>query len=156
MERAVAPENLRAAYGRVMRNKGAPGVAGMAVEGLAAHLRAEWPAVRGRLLAGTYRSALVRRHELPKPGGGTRVLGIPTVLDRFIQQRRYVTCRQVETGRKLSGRRECHLSGDWLLIYKLEESALILSEPDRMPSCLKHEPNVSGGIQPGLQLFESG
>ena len=86
MERVVAPENLRAAYGRVMRNKGAPGADGMAVEGLAAHLRAEWPAVRGRLLAGTYRPASVRRHELPKPGGGTRVLGIPTVLDRFIQQ----------------------------------------------------------------------
>ena len=53
MERVVAPENLRAAYGRVMRNKGAPGVDGMTVEGLAAHLRAEWPAIRGRLLAGT-------------------------------------------------------------------------------------------------------
>jgi RNA-directed DNA polymerase len=86
MERVVAPENLRAAYGRVMRNKGAPSVDGMTVEGLAAHLRAEWPAIRGRLLAGTYRPAPVRRHELPKPGGGTRVLGIPTVLDRFIQQ----------------------------------------------------------------------
>ena len=71
---------------RLMRNKGAPGVDGMTVEELAAHLRAEWPAIRGRLPAGTYRPAPVRRHELPKPGGGTRVLGIPTVLDRFIQQ----------------------------------------------------------------------
>jgi RNA-directed DNA polymerase len=86
MERIVAPENLRAAYGRVMSNKGAPGIDGMTVESLAAHLRAEWPAIRGRLLAGTYRPAAVRRHELPKPGGGVRVLGIPTVLDRMIQQ----------------------------------------------------------------------
>jgi RNA-directed DNA polymerase len=58
----------------------------MSVEALAAHLRAEWPAIRERLLAGTYRPAAVRRHELPKPGGGVRVLGIPTVLDRMIQQ----------------------------------------------------------------------
>ena len=86
MERIVAPENLRAAYGRVKSNKGAPGIDGMSVEALAAHLRAEWPAIRERLLAGTYRPAGVRRHELPKPGGGIRVLGIPTVLDRMIQQ----------------------------------------------------------------------
>jgi len=86
MERIVAPENLRAAYGRIMSNQGAPGIDGMRVEALAAHLRAEWPAIRGHLLAGTYRPAAVRRHELPKPGGGVRVLGIPTVLDRFIQQ----------------------------------------------------------------------
>jgi len=86
MERIVAPQNLRAAYGRVMSNKGAPGIDGMTVEALAAHLRAQWPAIRERLLAGTYRPAAVRRHELPKPGGGIRVLGIPTVLDRTIQQ----------------------------------------------------------------------
>lgn len=86
MERIVAPENLRAAYSRVKSNKGAPGIDGMTVESLAAHLRAEWPAIRERLLAGTYRPASVRRHELPKPGGGIRVLGIPTVLDRMIQQ----------------------------------------------------------------------
>ena len=86
MERIVAPENLRAAYGRVTSNKGAPGIDGMTVEALAAHLRAEWPVIRERLLAGAYRPAAVRRHELPKPGGGVRVLGIPTVLDRMIQQ----------------------------------------------------------------------
>ena len=86
MERIVAPENLRAAYSRVKSNKGAPGIDGMTVESLAAHLRAEWPAIRERLLARTYRPASVRRHELPKPGGGIRVLGIPTVLDRMIQQ----------------------------------------------------------------------
>lgn len=86
MEQIVAPENLRAAYGRVLQNKGAPGIDGMTVQALAAHLRAEWPAIREQLLAGSYRPAAVRRHELPKPGGGVRVLGIPTVLDRFIQQ----------------------------------------------------------------------
>lgn len=86
MERIVAPENLRAAYRRVMQNKGAPGVDGMTVGELAGHLRAAWPAIRERLLAGTYRPQPVRPHELPKPGGGTRMLGIPTVLERFIEQ----------------------------------------------------------------------
>jgi RNA-directed DNA polymerase len=86
MERIVAPENLRAAYGRVVSNAGAPGIDRMTVEALAEHLRAEWPAIREQLLAGKYRPAPVRRHELPKPGGGVRVLGIPTVLDRMIQQ----------------------------------------------------------------------
>lgn len=86
MERIVAPENLRTAYRRVKQNKGAPGVDGMTVGEVGAHLRARWPAIRERLLAGRYRPAPVRRHELPKPGSGTRVLGIPTVLDRFIQQ----------------------------------------------------------------------
>jgi len=75
MERIVAPENLRVAYGRVMSNAGAPGTDGMTVEALAGYLRAAWPAIRERLLAGTYRPAPVRRHELPKPGGGVRVLG---------------------------------------------------------------------------------
>jgi RNA-directed DNA polymerase len=86
MERVVAPENLRAAYRRVRANKGAPGVDGMTVNELAGYLRANWPAIREQLLAGEYQPAAVRGHELPKPGGGVRMLGIPTVLDRFIQQ----------------------------------------------------------------------
>ena len=86
MEQIIAPENLRAAYRRVVQNQGAPGVDGMTVDELALHLRAQWPAIRQQLLAGTYRPAVVRRKELPKPGGGIRVLGIPTVQDRFIQQ----------------------------------------------------------------------
>ncbi len=86
MERVLAPENLRAAYGRVLANKGAPGVDGMTVDELAGYLRAHWETVREQLLAGRYQPAAVRGHELPKPGGGTRLLGIPTVLDRFIQQ----------------------------------------------------------------------
>ena len=86
MEQVLAPENLRAAYRRVRANKGAPGVDGMTVDELAGYLRAKWPAIRERLLAGEYQPAAVRGHELPKPGGGVRKLGIPTVLDRFIQQ----------------------------------------------------------------------
>jgi RNA-directed DNA polymerase len=86
MERIVAPENLRAARRRVQENKGAPGVDGMTVEELGAHLRLNWPTIREQLLTGTYRPAAVLRHELEKEGGGIRVLGIPTVMDRFIQQ----------------------------------------------------------------------
>jgi RNA-directed DNA polymerase len=86
MERVLTPENLRAAYRRVRANKGAPGVDGMTVHELAAYLRANWPAIREQMLAGEYQPTAVRGHELPKPGGGVRVLGIPTVLDRFIQQ----------------------------------------------------------------------
>lgn len=86
MEQIVAPENLRAAYRRVMQNKGAPGVDGMTVDELASDLRAQWPAIREQLLAGIYRPAAVRRKELEKPGGGIRILGIPIVRDRFIQQ----------------------------------------------------------------------
>ncbi len=86
MEQVVHPANLRAAYRRVRANKGAPGIDAVTVEELASQLRAKWPAIREQLLAGEYQPAAVRRHELPKPGGGVRVLGIPTVLDRFIQQ----------------------------------------------------------------------
>ena len=86
MERIIAPENLRAAYRRVKSNKGAPGIDGMRVEELAGHLRQHWPMIREQLHSGTYRPAPVRRHEIEKTGGGIRILGIPTVLDRLIQQ----------------------------------------------------------------------
>jgi RNA-directed DNA polymerase len=86
MERIIAPGNLRAAYRRVKSNKGAPGIDGMRVEELAGHLRQHWPMIREQLLCGTYRPAPVRRHEIEKTGGGIRILGIPTVLDRLIQQ----------------------------------------------------------------------
>ncbi len=86
MERIVAPSNVRAAYQRVKRNGGSEGVDGMRVEELTEYLRSNWQQIRKDLLAGTYQPAPVRRHELRKPGGGTRVLGIPTVLDRMIQQ----------------------------------------------------------------------
>ena len=86
MERIVAPSNIREAYRRVKRNDGCPGVDGMTVEELLDLLRDPWQQIRKELLDGTYTPSPVKRHELPKPGGGIRVLGIPTVLDRLIQQ----------------------------------------------------------------------
>ena len=86
MEQAVARENMLAALKRVERNKGAAGVDGIPTEGLREQLRKEWPRIREELLAGTYKPKPVRRVEIPKPSGGTRMLGIPTVMDRLIQQ----------------------------------------------------------------------
>jgi RNA-directed DNA polymerase len=86
MERVVERGNLLAALRRVKRNGGSPGIDGMTVEELAGYLREQWPQIREALLAGTYRPQPVKRVEIPKPGGGVRKLGIPTVLDRFIQQ----------------------------------------------------------------------
>jgi len=86
MERIVAPSNVREAYRRVKRNDGCPGVDEMTVEGLTAYLHSNWQQIREDLLDGTYKPSPIKRHELPKPGGGIRVLGIPTVLDRLIQQ----------------------------------------------------------------------
>jgi len=86
MERVVERENCLRALKRVRKNKGSPGIDGMGVDGLPAHLRENWERIRAELLAGSYRPTAVRRHEIPKSGGGVRQLGIPTVLDRFIQQ----------------------------------------------------------------------
>jgi RNA-directed DNA polymerase len=86
MEAVVERENLKKALAQVKRNKGAAGVDGMTVGELAAYLKEHWPTIRGQLLDGTYKPQPVRRVEIPKPSGGMRPLGIPTVLDRFIQQ----------------------------------------------------------------------
>jgi RNA-directed DNA polymerase len=86
MEAIVARDNLKKALAQVRRNKGAPGVDGMTVDDLAPYRKDHWPAIRTRLLEGTYRPLPVRRVEIPKAAGGLRPLGIPTVLDRFIQQ----------------------------------------------------------------------
>ena len=86
MELITAPANLRGALKRVQRNDGGPGVDGMTVEQLPAFLKKNWPQLQKQLLAGKYRPSTVRAYELRKPEGGTRTLGIPTVLDRFIQQ----------------------------------------------------------------------
>ena len=86
MERVVERGNLRAALRRVKRNSGNPGIDGMTVEELPGYLREHGPQIREALRAGTYRPQPVKRVEIPKPGGGVRKLGIPTVLDRFIQQ----------------------------------------------------------------------
>lgn len=86
MERVVERSNMQAAYRRVKQNKGAPGVDGMCVEQLGAFLRVHWPEIRERLCQGTYEAMPVRRVQIPKSNGGMRPLGIPTVLDRLIQQ----------------------------------------------------------------------
>jgi RNA-directed DNA polymerase len=86
MEEVVERANLKAALRRVKANKGSPGIDGMTVEELPGYLREHWPALRAQLLQGTYRPQPVKRVEIPKPGGGTRKLGVPTVLDRFLQQ----------------------------------------------------------------------
>lgn len=86
MEEVCGRQNCRQALARVKRNKGSAGVDGMTVEQLPAYLKQHWPAIREQLLGGTYKPQPVKRVEIPKPDGGVRKLGIPTVLDRFIQQ----------------------------------------------------------------------
>ena len=86
MEQVVGGENMKLALMRVERNKGAAGVDRMPVSELRAYLREHWPRVKEELLRGRYKPEPVRRVEIPKPSGGVRPLGIPTVLDRLIQQ----------------------------------------------------------------------
>src|SRR5271157_4990937 len=87
MEAVCERENLKAALRQVKGNKGGPGVDGMTVGGIKDYLKQHWSAIREQLLNGTYEPQPVRRVEIRKPdGGGVRKLGIPTVLDRFIQQ----------------------------------------------------------------------
>jgi RNA-directed DNA polymerase len=86
MEEVCERQNLKQALHRVRANQGSAGVDGMTVDELAGHLNAHWPEIRDRLLGGTYRPQPVRRVEIPKPDGGMRALGIPTALDRFLQQ----------------------------------------------------------------------
>jgi len=78
--------NMMRAYERVLRNKGAPGVDGMTVGDLKSHLKVHWPEIREQLRDGRYAPLAVRKVEIPKPGGGMRMLGIPSVQDRLIQQ----------------------------------------------------------------------
>ncbi|MFN8000905.1 MAG: group II intron reverse transcriptase/maturase [Acidobacteriota bacterium] len=86
MEAVVARENLLDAYRRVMSNKGAAGIDEMPVEQLKPYLQEHWAQIKESLLNGTYQPQAVRRVEIPKPNGGVRQLGIPTVVDRLIQQ----------------------------------------------------------------------
>jgi RNA-directed DNA polymerase len=86
MEEVCSRANLEKALKRVKANRGSAGVDGMTVEELPGYLAEHWPAIRDQLLEGVYRPRPVRRVEIPKPDGGVRNLGIPTVLDRFIQQ----------------------------------------------------------------------
>jgi len=86
MEEVVQRGNAKAALKRVRQNKGSPGVDGMTVDELPKHLVENWETIRAQLLAGTYQPKPVREVEIPKSGGGVRKLGIPSALDRFIQQ----------------------------------------------------------------------
>src|SRR5271170_6171010 len=86
MEEVCERGNCKQALARVKANKGSAGVDGMTVHELPGYLKQHWPAIREQLLSGTYVPQPVKRVEIPKPDGGVRKLGIPTVLDRFIQQ----------------------------------------------------------------------
>ena len=86
MEEVCERENRRAALKRVRANQGSPGIDGMTVDELPEYLEQHWPAIREQLLSGTYEPKPVLRVEIDKPDGGVRKLGIPTVLDRWVQQ----------------------------------------------------------------------
>jgi group II intron reverse transcriptase/maturase len=86
LEAALERSNMMCAYDRVVKNKGAPGVDGLTVTAFKPWMQGHWPSVRQALLAGDYMPSVVRGVEIPKPQGGVRTLGIPTVLDRLIQQ----------------------------------------------------------------------
>ncbi len=86
LQAALTKENLQSALKRVRANKGAAGVDGLDIKQTIEHLKSAWPAIKEQLLAGTYRPDAVRRVTIPKPDGGQRELGIPTVTDRLIQQ----------------------------------------------------------------------
>jgi RNA-directed DNA polymerase len=86
LQAALTRENLQRAFKRVRANKGAAGVDGLDIDQTARHLATQWPVIRQQLLAGAYRPSAVRRVTIPKPDGGQRELGIPTVTDRLIQQ----------------------------------------------------------------------
>jgi RNA-directed DNA polymerase len=86
MEEVCEAENLKDALRKVRSNKGSAGIDGMSVDELPGYLKLHWPEIKARLLSGTYKPQPVKRVEIPKPDGGVRKLGIPTVVDRFIQQ----------------------------------------------------------------------
>ena len=88
MEQIVTQENATAAWLAVKRNGGAPGIDGMTTRQLRDHVRAHWETIRAKLLAGTYVPSPVRRVEIPKPNGGVRLLGIPTVSSYCTLRRR--------------------------------------------------------------------
>src|ERR1035438_438237 len=86
MEEVCERENCKQALARIKANKGSAGMDGMTVQQLPEYLKQHWPAIREQLLSGAYKPQPVKRVEIPKPDGGIRKLGIPTVLDRFIKQ----------------------------------------------------------------------
>jgi len=89
LERVLFRKNMENAWKRVKANKGVPGIDNMSIEDFPEFARIQWDRIRESLLAGTYQPSPVKRVEIPKPTGGMRPLGIPTVLDRVIQQAMY-------------------------------------------------------------------
>jgi RNA-directed DNA polymerase len=89
LERVLSRDNVQKAWKRVKANKGVPGIDHMSIEDFPEFARTKWVSIRDALMAGTYQPSPVKRVEIPKPTGGTRSLGIPTVLDRLIQQAMY-------------------------------------------------------------------
>ena len=86
LDAVLASDNLARAWKRVKANKGAPGIDGVTIEDFPAHAREHWPALREQINQGRYQPQPVRRVEIPKPDGGKRLLGIPTIADRVVQQ----------------------------------------------------------------------
>lgn len=86
LECVLDSRNVRRAYEQVMANKGSGGVDGIQIEGFKSHVQAVWPEVKAAIQQGVYQPSAVRKVEIPKPGGGSRMLGIPTLLDRMVQQ----------------------------------------------------------------------
>ncbi len=86
MEAVVDRTNVWLAYRKVVTNRGAPGVDGLTVEHFGQWLKVHWPSIKTALLSGQYLPQAIRAVDIPKPAGGVRTLGIPTVLDRLIQQ----------------------------------------------------------------------
>src|ERR1700757_1606535 len=110
MEEVCERENLKEALRQVRSNKGSAGVDGMTVDKLGDYLQQHWPVIREQLLNGIYEPKPVRRVDIPKPdGGGGRKLGIPTVLDRFVQQGVMQVPQQGASSRRFSGRRSVSL-----------------------------------------------
>src|ERR1700744_272118 len=86
LEQILDRRNIERALEQVTRNKGAAGIDGMQTEDLRAYLKDNWQSLRAEILEGSYKPSAVRKVEIPKPNGGKRMLGIPTVLDRLLQQ----------------------------------------------------------------------
>ena len=99
MEAVVRRENVTAVYQRVVRNGGAPGVDGVTVDELKAYCQTHWDRIRQELLDGRYQPQPIRKVEIPKPEGGQRRLGIPTVMDRMIHRRCCRSCNYSSTRR---------------------------------------------------------
>jgi RNA-directed DNA polymerase len=107
MEEVCGRENCKQALKRVKANKGSAGVDGMTVQQLPEYLKQHWPAIREQLLSGTYKPQAVRRVEIPKPDGGVRKLGIPTVLDRF----NWLLCPKLPPGERPWRQQKARLAG---------------------------------------------